>query len=103
VATLKKGLVANPNTYYIYDELGQFYWLHFKDYKNAIPYLEKATKFECPLMTWHSLALCYEKSGQWDRAVQAWGTACRNPQDKIAFVHLKRAQAELEKQKGKRG
>jgi tetratricopeptide (TPR) repeat protein len=102
VAMLKKGIAANPDTYYLYDELGQYYWLHFKDYKNALPYLEKAAKFQhAGMNTWHSLANCYEKAGQWSKAVDAWSTACLDPNDKVAIVRLKKAKAELDKQQGK--
>jgi tetratricopeptide (TPR) repeat protein len=102
VATLKKGLAANPKGYYMYDELGNYYRLHFRDFKSAVTYFEKATKFDCPFSTWHGLALCYEKLGQWDKAVETWKTACRFPEDKLAPIRLKRAQAELDKQKGKK-
>ena len=100
IVTLKKGITANPDTYYMYDELGNFYRLHLKDYSSALPYFETATKFgDCPSLTWHALAQCYEKGGQWDKAVKAWATACRYPNDALAPVRLKRAQAELDKQK----
>jgi hypothetical protein len=63
--------------------------------------LEKATQFkDCPSLTWHALAQCYEKGGQWDKAVKAWAAACRYPDDTLAPVRLKRAQAQLDKQRG---
>jgi tetratricopeptide (TPR) repeat protein len=102
VATLKKGLAANSNSYYMYDEIGNYYRLHFRDFKSATPYLEQALKFKCPFTTYHGLALCYENQGQWDKAVKTWETACRFPDDKLAPVRLKRALAELNKQKGKK-
>ena len=103
MATLKKGLAANPNNYYMYDEIGNYYRLHFHDFKSATPYFEQALKFKCPFPTYHGLALCYENQGRWDKAVKMWEAACRFPDDKLAPVRLKRALAELDRQKGKKG
>ena len=96
---LKQGIQANPKTYYLYDELGSHYWLHLKDPDTAIPYYEKAVAFKCPWATWHSLALCYEKTKQWDKAVTAWESAARFPDDNLAPLRLERARRERDKHK----
>lgn len=95
IETLKKGIAANTNSYYMYDELGMYYWLHHKDAVHALPYYEQAVKFKCPSMTYHGLAHCYEILGHWDKAVEAWQSATGDPRDLVAKVQLKRAKAEL--------
>jgi len=100
LVALKKGLAANPKTYYMYDEIANYYRIDLHDYPSALPYFEQATKFACPSMTWHGLALCYEKAGKWEKAVNAWSNACRDPKDGLAIVRMKRAQAHLDKQQG---
>jgi tetratricopeptide (TPR) repeat protein len=97
ISTLKKGIAANPNTYFMYDELGQYYWLHHKDAVHAVPYYEQAIKYKCPSITWHGLAHCYEILGQWDKALAAWQTASGYPGDAAAKVNLKRVQAAIAK------
>jgi tetratricopeptide (TPR) repeat protein len=75
IAYLKAGITANPNTYYMYDELGTHYLINLRDPKSALPYCEQAVKFPAPFTTWHNLAFCYEKTGQWNKAVTAWEKA----------------------------
>ena len=100
IAFLKQGLKANPDNYYMYDELGTHYLIHLHDAKTATPYFEQAVKFRCPYTTWHSLAHCYEKTNQWEKAVGAWEKATSYPNDPLARQRLDRARAELAKQKG---
>lgn len=104
IAFLKQGLKANPNSYYMYDELGQHYLImHPSQPEKALPYYQQAVKFNCPFATWHALARCYEQTNQWDKAVQAWQKAAKTyPDDALAPVRLKRAQAELAKRQGSR-
>ena len=99
IAFIQQGIQANPNTYYLYDEMGGHYWLHLKDAIAAIPYYEKAVKFKCPWPTWNSLAHCYEKTKQWDKAVSAWEGAARFTDDLIAADRLERAKRERDKHK----
>src|SRR5579871_3202274 len=102
VAVLKRGIAANPNTYYMYDELGTHYLVNLKDPKDAQPYLEKAVQFPSPFTTWHNLAFCYEKTGQWEKAVKAWEKAAtyedvdRSVRDNT-LRHLRNAKQELAK------
>jgi tetratricopeptide (TPR) repeat protein len=97
IAFLKQGIKANPNTYYMYDELGTYYWLHLKDAVSAIPYYEQAIKFKCPFFTLNLLAYCYEKTGAWDKAVATWRTATQFRDNPQAERHLAHAIAERDK------
>jgi pentatricopeptide repeat protein len=47
------------------------------------------------LGTWNSLANCYEKVEQWDKAVSAWEKATLYPNNPVARVRLKRAREKL--------
>ena len=99
VAFLKQGLQANPDNYYMYDELGSFFYLRLKDYSNAITYYEQAIKFDSPFFTWSGLAHCYEKTDQWDKAVKTWEKANNFVSDRATTStmrrNLARAKAEL--------
>ena len=76
VALYEKGIKANPNTYYMYDELAQYYFVRKKDYVTAAKYYEKAVKFtDVKPQSWNALARCYEKSGQLEKALAAWEKA----------------------------
>jgi len=94
-AILKQGLEANPNNYYMYDELGTYWLIYRKDPKAAIPFYEKAVKFDCPFAPWNSLANCYEKTDQLEKAIAAWERGTLYPGDAVAIVRLKRARARL--------
>ena len=74
-AFLKQGLAANPDSYYMYDELGVHFLLRLKDYPNAVSYYEQAVKYPCPFFTWSNLAHSYEKLNQWEKAVTTWEKA----------------------------
>ena len=92
---LKQGIAANPNTYYLFDELGAHYLMHLHDPQSALPYYEKAASLKCPFSTYHGLANCYEKLQMWDKAVKAWEMASVFPDDLLAPVRLKRARAHI--------
>ncbi|HZO87373.1 MAG TPA: tetratricopeptide repeat protein [Chthonomonadaceae bacterium] len=100
IAFLKQGIQANPNTYYLYDELAFHYLDHLKDPASALPYYEQAVRFPCPFFTWNNLARCYEKTNQWEKAVQTWERAAQIKNNPVASLHLKRAQAELARRQG---
>jgi tetratricopeptide (TPR) repeat protein len=95
VALLQAGLSRNRNSYYMFDELGTYYAVHRKQFSDAIPYYEKAVAFKCPFSTWHALANCYEKTDQWEKALHAWQEAAKYPDDRLAPVRVRRAQAHL--------
>ncbi|MGC8667313.1 MAG: tetratricopeptide repeat protein [Chthonomonadales bacterium] len=91
VALYKAGLRANPHTSYMYDELGTYYLMRKKDYRQAIHYYEEARRFKDyhPFML-HSLAHAYEKSGDLPKALAVWQEAARNPKDVAAKVNIER-------------
>ena len=98
---LKQGVKANPDTYYMYDEIGTHYWIRLRDAATALPYYEQAVKHpDCAASTWHNLAHCYRKTKQWDKAVYAWERAMNYPDDPVARVWLPRARAERDQHKG---
>ncbi len=90
LALLRQGLAANTTNFYMYDELGQFYWLHLHKPALALPYYEKAVKYPCPMLTWHGLAHCYELTGHLKLAALAWEHASKIKGDRIASVQLAR-------------
>jgi tetratricopeptide (TPR) repeat protein len=100
---LKRGLQANPNDYYFYDEIGQHYMLTRKDHKTAISYYEQAIKYKCPWMTHNMLATCYEKTNQLDKAITALERAATYPDNPRGRVRLERMRRELERRKGSKG
>ena len=79
----------------MYDELAAHYWFRLKDPVSAIPYYEKAIKFPCGWPTYHSLAFCYQKLGQWDKAVKTWREATKFGDDPRAQALLRQAEAHL--------
>jgi len=98
-AMIKDGIAANPKSYYMYDEMGVYWLIERKNPKAAIPYYEQAVKYDCPFGTWNSLANCYEKVGQWDKAVAAWEKATLFPTNLVANRRLKQARQKLAEQK----
>ena len=102
ITVIKLGIKANPNTYYMYDEMGNLYSLYLKKPASAIPYYEQATKYkDCYFLSWNSLAHCYEKTNQWDKAVSAWETAAQYMNNISAASNFARATAERDKRKNK--
>lgn len=94
IALYELGLKNNPNTFFMYDELGQYYAMRKKDYPRAIFYYEKAIACkDCVPLSWHGLAIAYEKTGQKDKALAAWKHAAslkNNPNAASARMHLQR-------------
>ena len=97
---LKQGEDANPDNFYMHDELGQFYWIKLKDPKTAIPYFEKAIKYPAQMVTWNSLGNCYEKTAQWEKALKAWEKASEFADNNVALVHVKRMREKIAALKG---
>jgi len=59
---LERGLDKNPESSFMWDELGRFYLYNDKKYEKAIGYFEQALlRKDCNNITYHLLALCYEK------------------------------------------
>ena len=97
VALYEKGIKANPNTYYMYDELAQYYFMRKKDYPTAAKYYEKAVQFkDVTAQSWNALALCYERTGQLEKALKTWEKAATFKNNIAAQPNLKRVRAKME-------
>ena len=94
-ALLKQGLNVNPNTYWMYDELGTHFSTRKRDYKTALGWYEQAVKFPCPYPTYHGLAVCYEHLGRWNDALKAWEKAATYKDDVLAPARVKRIKQRL--------
>ena len=96
VALYEKGIKANPNTYYMYDELGQYYFMRKKDYPTAIKYYEKAVTFkDAEWRAWNALALCYERTGQLEKSLKAWEKAATYKGNVSAASNMARVRNKL--------
>lgn len=68
---LKLGVKNNPESSYMVDELGRYFIYKSKDFTSAIPYFEEAIgKSNCDNITFHLLALCYEKNNRVNDAIK---------------------------------
>jgi tetratricopeptide (TPR) repeat protein len=71
---------ANTNTYYMWDELGFFYFNRRKDYPKAVAAYEKAASCaDVKDQTLHMLARAYEKVGDLKKALATWDRAANSP------------------------
>lgn len=96
VTMLKQGAQKNPNSWYMWDALGSYYYAQARDPKDAIPYLQKAVALKPPSFgAINALANCYERTGQWEKAVKTWEQATYYPNDLLAIQRLRRARAKL--------
>jgi tetratricopeptide (TPR) repeat protein len=79
VALYEQGIKANPNSYYMLDELGQYYAMRKKDWPHAIHYLELAAqKPDSTEISLHILAHAYEKNKQLDKALATWARVLKH-------------------------
>ena len=69
---LKKGIIKNPDVYYIYFETAWIYFFKVHDYANAINYLKRAARHEHPQFVEHVLAHAYERNGQYQKSLEVW-------------------------------
>ncbi len=69
---LKDGILANPNKYQLYFELGWTYFHKAEDYDAAIRYFRRATKFEHPHYIDRLIAHAYRKKGDIAAEYQEW-------------------------------
>lgn len=91
VALYEQGLKANPKTSFMYDELGQYFFIRKKDYRKAAEYYEQAVKFpDVQRLTVHQLAHSYERSGQLDKCLAVWERAAQDPDNPAAKRNLER-------------
>ena len=100
-ALYKEGIQNNPNTYFMYDELAQFYLTRKKDFQSAAVYYAKAVTFkDAKPQTWNALARSYEKSGQMAKALEAWEKAASFPDNIAAQPNLRRVRNLMKTQGG---
>ncbi|MCL5283595.1 MAG: hypothetical protein M1330_02635 [Armatimonadetes bacterium] len=101
LAIYHQGLKANPNNYYMYDELGEYYFLRQKNYNKAAEWYGKAVKFTCPAFTWHMYAHSLEHNGDLKGALKAWKYSAKHYKgDAAAVVNYDRVRKELESTNG---
>jgi tetratricopeptide (TPR) repeat protein len=93
IALYEQGIKANPKSYYMYDEMGFYYYNRKKDYPKAIQYFEKSVKSpDVKPMSLHLLAHAYERTGQLKLSLQTWERAAKisGPQNGAAKANLER-------------
>jgi tetratricopeptide (TPR) repeat protein len=91
VALYEQGAKANPKTWYMFDELGHYYYNRKKDYPRAVGYYEKAAAcIDCPPPTLHMLAHAYEKTKQFNKALDVWKRALDNDSTGSARTNYER-------------
>jgi tetratricopeptide (TPR) repeat protein len=96
VAFYQEGLKANPKSYYMYDEIGYYYFLRKKDYPTAVKYLEQSAKMpDAKPLTLHSLAHAYEKTGNIEMSLKTWERAAKDPDDAAAKTNLARRRRKM--------
>lgn len=69
---LKEGILANPNKYQLYFELGWTYFHKAEDYDSAIRYFRRAVKFEHPHYIDRLIAHAYRKKGDIAAEFREW-------------------------------
>jgi tetratricopeptide (TPR) repeat protein len=96
-----QGLKANPDTFFMYDELGQYYYQRKKDYQKAAQYYEQAVQRKgATHITMHMLAHSYERSNQLDKALDVWERAAKVQGNEVGKTNLARVRR-LVSQRGK--
>lgn len=87
---LTDGIKANSESYYLYDEVGKFYFNKSKDYVSAIEYFELAiTKKDCTNIPFHILSKCYLAVNQPEKAKNILKKCLEKfPKDEKAKVDL---------------
>lgn len=94
VSIYELGVKANPDTFFMYDEMGMYYADRKKDWAKALPWYEKAGAFpDCPMATLHMLAHAYEHTGDQDKALKVWERAAAIPGDTVAIRQVERIKA----------
>ncbi|HSV72628.1 MAG TPA: tetratricopeptide repeat protein [Chthonomonadales bacterium] len=90
-AVYRQGLAANPNSFFMYDELGTFFAKRKKDFRRALPYYERAAEFaDAPMPTLHMLAHCYAQTNQPEKELATWRRAAKIPSNAVARRHVER-------------
>lgn len=100
VAVYEEGIAANPNSFFMYDELGLYYANRKKDYQRALTYYEKAAEFkDAPIPTLHMLAHCYARTNQPEKELAIWRRAAKIPGNAVAKRNVERLERALDGQK----
>ncbi|MCG2677568.1 tetratricopeptide repeat protein, partial [bacterium] len=71
----QKALELNPRYAYAYNQLGYLYQVKYQNYEKAIYHYQKAIEYnptKSAQMSRFQLAICYEKAGQIDNAINTW-------------------------------
>jgi tetratricopeptide (TPR) repeat protein len=101
VALYEQGIKANPDSYYMLDELGQYYSIRKKDWPHAVKYLELAAqKPDSTEMTLHMLAHAYEKNKQLDKALATWARVLKHNDAGPARANYDRIKKMMASQRG---
>ena len=77
--------------------VGHMLFQYRKDYKGALPYLQRAVLHNgAPVTAWTLLAHCYERAGRLTQSASTWRTVTeRFPNFGAGFTNLHRIQAKL--------
>ena len=99
---LKEGILANPNEYQLYFELGWTYFHKAEDYDSAIRYFRRAVKFEHPHYIDRLIAHAYRKKGdiaaeykEWQRCLTLFQDASQHHERSRYFLEEARKKLEL--------
>ena len=71
----QKTLALNPRYAYAYNQLGYLYQVKYPDYEKALDLYQKAMEYnptKSAQMSRFQLAICYEKVGQSNNAINTW-------------------------------
>jgi len=99
----KLGVYNNPANCYMYYNLGMFYFNFVKRYPEALTVCKVGTTtWDADNLTWKMLAHSYEKTGQYDKALDIWQEILRRyPDAPAAQVNLDRVRRILDAKKHK--
>lgn len=96
IALYDQGLKANPKSYYMFDELGFYYYNRKKDFAKAVKYLEQAAaRDDVKPATLHLLAHSYEKTGNLKLSLKTWERAKKIPGDMAAKTNYERVKRKM--------
>ncbi len=98
IALYQQGIEAMPQEAVMYEELGEYYLTHKKDYPQAIKYLEEARKQRgSALLDRHMLAIAYERAGRMNDALRLWTELAKDPNDGAAHFNLDRVRRKMQR------
>ena len=90
----KKMIENNPTSADAYYTIGHYYFFTRRDYKEALPYLEKAVELGGPILQRHLHAHCLGKLGRTREALDAWQKILAdNPDDAVSKREIEKLNA----------